>query len=72
MSYSSYVNTGDRSRLLNKEDRIEIYNAFGAYERWKIKQGAYDLMDVVNYILIQIQYGRYRGIPIHYIMVDEV
>ena len=29
-------------------------------------------MDVVNYILTQIKYGRYKGIPIHYIMVDEV
>lgn len=40
MSYPAYINAigiSDKSRLLSKEDRIEIYNIFGAYERWKLK-----------------------------------
>ena len=40
MSYPAYINSigiADKSKMLSKEDRIEIYNVFGAYERWKIK-----------------------------------
>jgi hypothetical protein len=29
-------------------------------------------MDVVNYVLTQIKYGRYHAKIIHYMMIDEV
>ena len=29
-------------------------------------------MDLVNYILREISSGRYFGVPIHFMMVDEV
>jgi len=49
-----------------------IYEMFIQYEIWKLKEGAYDIMDVVNYLLANIRFGRYQGQPIHYMMIDEV
>jgi superfamily I DNA/RNA helicase len=42
------------------------------YERWKNKVFYYDMMDIVNYLLVQFKYGRYTGAPVHYLMIDEV
>jgi superfamily I DNA/RNA helicase len=33
---------------------------------------AYDMMDVVNYILSQMRFRGYSGPSIHYLMIDEV
>jgi hypothetical protein len=62
----------NRKSIWTKSDRVTIFEIFCMYERWKIAQGAYDLLDVVNYILSQMRYGRYKGTPIHFMMVDEV
>ncbi|CAD8167125.1 unnamed protein product [Paramecium pentaurelia] len=58
---------------LNKNDQLfnEIYECYILYERWKIQQGYYDFMDVVNHILVQLVYGKCNLIPIHYLMIDE-
>ncbi|CAD8075657.1 unnamed protein product [Paramecium sonneborni] len=58
---------------LNKNDDLfdDIFECYILYERWKIQQGYYDFMDVVNHILIQLVYGRCNLIPIHYLMIDE-
>jgi len=57
---------------LTPEMKEIIFDLFGYYERWKRSQGAYDFMDVVNYILVQIKFRGYEGTPIHYLMIDEV
>ncbi|CAD8065005.1 unnamed protein product [Paramecium primaurelia] len=58
---------------LNKNDQLfeDIFECYILYERWKIQQGYYDFMDVVNHILVQLVYGRCNLIPIHYLMIDE-
>lgn len=51
---------------------MEIFEIFLKYERWKGAEGGYDLMDVVNYILVHLDWGDYNGKVIHYIMIDEI
>lgn len=61
-----------RKSIWTKSDRETIFEIFCMYERWKLAQGAYDILDIVNYILTQMRFGRYNGTPIHFMMVDEV
>ncbi|CAD8176793.1 unnamed protein product [Paramecium octaurelia] len=58
---------------LNKQENIfdEIFECYVHYEKWKIQQGYYDFMDVVNHILVQLICGKCHLIPIHYLMIDE-
>ncbi|CAD8087866.1 unnamed protein product [Paramecium sonneborni] len=58
---------------LNKNDNLfdEIFECYVLYEKWKISQGYYDFTDVVNHILVQLEYGKCNLFPIHYLMIDE-
>lgn len=68
-----YLNMSNESKsLIPYALREQIFEIFYQYEDWKCKQGGYDLLDVVNYILNQIRFGKYYMTPIHYMMVDEV
>ena len=60
------------STLLNTENRRIIYKHFIDYEEWKMKESGYDFMDVVNHSLNEIRLKGYNGVPIHFIMIDEV
>ena len=71
-SIPKIVYLNNHSRQYTKEIKTEIFDIFILYERWKVKNGFYDLMDVVNYQLNQFKYGRYLGKTIHYLMIDEV
>lgn len=62
----------ERKSLMDLDDKKLIFEIYCMYERWKTENSGYDILDVVNYILTQIRYGRYSGTPIHYMMVDEV
>ena len=62
----------ERKSLMDLETKKLMFELYCMYERWKTENSGYDLLDVVNYILTQIRYGRYSGTPIHYMMVDEV
>lgn len=42
------------------------------YERWKKQIKGFDFMDLVNHILRELQGVYYRGVPIHFMLVDEV
>lgn len=67
-----YANKGRKQSLLSREEKLGIWELFYEYEKWKVSCRAYDFQDIVNYILSQIKYYGYMGIPIHYMMVDEV
>lgn len=69
---NTYLSMGRKKSLLNLEDKSTIWELFIEYERWKVRMGAYDFQDIVNYQLYFINLNGYRGIPIHYMMVDEV
>ncbi|CAD8101190.1 unnamed protein product [Paramecium primaurelia] len=49
-----------------------IYDYFLEYEKWKLSCGIFDLMDLVNYIICELDKGDYKTVPIHYLFVDEV
>lgn len=68
----TYANKGQKISLLSKEEKLEIWDLFILYERWKNTNLAYDFQDLVNFILSQIKTYGYNGAPIHYILVDEV
>lgn len=67
-----YANKGCKVSLLSREEKIDVWDLFIQYERWKVSNRAYDFQDIVNYILCQVKYYGYTGIPMHYMMVDEV
>lgn len=69
---SIYANLGRKMSMLTTEAKYEIWELFILYERWKVQQSAYDMQDVVNYLLNQISFYGYNGVPIHYMMIDEV
>ena len=58
--------------FLDKKNREKIYEIFMYYEEWKKKECGYDFMDVVNHSLNEIRLRGYNGIPIHFVMIDEV
>lgn len=62
------------NEALSTDQKMAIHQVFTKYQRWKFHVGAYDLMDVVNYILQELTYSRVSvSLPsIDYIMVDEV
>ena len=67
-----YCSLGKKTSFLHQEDRARVWDLFIEYERWKVNLGAYDFQDVVNYQLFFIQLHGYFGVPIHYMMIDEV
>lgn len=71
MSQNVYLNSSTNT-FLTKEEKLDVYETFCQYERWKIRVGAYDIMDAVNYILNYIRFRVYDAPEIHYIMIDEV
>ncbi len=55
------------------EDYRDLFEIVMRYERWKVREGAFDFCDVVNHILFNFKINEpYRGPPIHFMMCDEV
>lgn len=71
LTQHAYINTSTNT-FLTREEKLDIYETFCQYERWKIRAGGYDIMDAVNYILNIIRFRGYEGPEIHYVMIDEV
>lgn len=71
LTQHAYINTTTNT-FLTREEKLDIYETFCQYERWKIRAGGYDIMDAVNYILNIIRFRGYEGPEIHYVMIDEV
>jgi superfamily I DNA/RNA helicase len=67
----AYIST-TQNIFLSQHEKLDIYETFCQYERWKIQTGGYDIMDAVNYILNTIRFRGYFGPEIHYLMIDEV
>lgn len=71
LTQNAYMSSTSNT-FLTREEKLDIYETFCQYERWKIKAGGYDIMDTVNYILNYIRFRSYEGPEIHYVMIDEV
>jgi tetratricopeptide (TPR) repeat protein len=67
-----YLARRNKNSMISREEMKNIYEAFCKYERWKNFKGAYDFQDLVNFILNSLRFKGYSGVPIHYMMVDEV
>ena len=61
-----------RMSNLSAQERNMIYEYFIKYELWKNSSNMYDIMDVANHILLQIENFKYSGPPIHFLICDEV
>lgn len=58
---------------LSQDQKDAIFSCYLRYKKWKEIVGAYDLMDVVNYVLEETMFLSPGRMPeIHYIMIDEV
>lgn len=67
-----YMSMGRKVSMLSEAEKSDIWDLFIVYERWKVREDAYDMQDVVNYLLNQVSFYGYNGVPVHYMMVDEV
>ncbi|OMJ66529.1 hypothetical protein SteCoe_36591 [Stentor coeruleus] len=67
-----YMSMGRKVSMLSEADKSDIWDLFIVYERWKVREDAYDMQDVINYLLNQVSFYGYNGVPVHYMMVDEV
>jgi hypothetical protein len=47
-----YLRVRESRSFLTREQRESVYDIFLNYERWKVAAKGYDLMDFVNYILV--------------------
>ncbi|KAM3131736.1 hypothetical protein pb186bvf_016132 [Paramecium bursaria] len=72
LSLNGYNNLQNFRFTLKQELLKQIYGLYIKYEKWKMENKYYDLMDAVNYILMNIKKSHYNFHKIHYLMVDEV
>lgn len=63
----------DQSKAaLTQDEKLAVFEIFCQYERWKARVRAYDFMDLVNYVLGQLRFKKYREISLHYLQIDEI
>ncbi|KAL4454345.1 hypothetical protein ABPG74_012302 [Tetrahymena malaccensis] len=60
------------TNLLTEQQKITIYSMFELYEKWKKNQSGYDILDLNNYILSELQEKRCNIPSIHFTVIDEV
>lgn len=48
----------ERKAMLDFDTKKLIFEIYCMYERWKTSAAGYDVLDLVNYILTQMKYGR--------------
>jgi len=68
----AYLTLDAHKNFLAREHKDAVFELFVQYERWKLREGGYDLMDVVNYLLRRFVQEKYHGPFVHYLMIDEV
>ncbi|XP_059444854.1 uncharacterized protein LOC132176609 [Corylus avellana] len=56
---------------LNRQKREIIYEVFRNYEKMKVKNGDFDMADVVIDLHLRLRVERYEGDEIHFVYVDE-
>ena len=70
---NEYMSRSSKKNNFSPIERKKIYDIFLQYESWKTNViKGFDFMDLVNHILSQVVAGSYRGIPIHFMLCDEV
>ncbi|KAE8038056.1 hypothetical protein FH972_010602 [Carpinus fangiana] len=73
LSGKDYVLLSERRvSNLNRQERERIYEAFIKYEKMKVKNGDFDMADLVIDLHRRLRVERYEGDEIHFVYVDEV
>ncbi|CAD8202580.1 unnamed protein product [Paramecium octaurelia] len=70
--YMNYDNYSYYHKVLSDEYTKLLYKAFENYEMIKQNLGYYDLLDVVNHINYELQYGNDVIENVHYLILDEL
>ncbi|KAF7849138.1 hypothetical protein BT93_L1208 [Corymbia citriodora subsp. variegata] len=69
----AYVSLSEgRVSTLSIQRREEIYDAFEDYEKTKMKNGEFDLADIVNDLHCRLFHGQFAGNVVDYVYIDEV
>ncbi|KAK3421368.1 hypothetical protein EUGRSUZ_G02020 [Eucalyptus grandis] len=69
----AYVSLSEgRVSTLSIQRREEIYDAFEDYEKMKMKNGEFDLADLVNDLHRRLFHGQFTGNLVDFVYVDEV
>ncbi|KAJ4710313.1 UvrD-like Helicase, ATP-binding domain, P-loop containing nucleoside triphosphate hydrolase [Melia azedarach] len=61
-----------RASTLRRQKRERIYDIFESYEQMKVRNGEFDLADLVIDLHRRLKSERYKGDGIHFVYVDEV
>ncbi|KAH9658809.1 UvrD-like helicase ATP-binding domain-containing protein [Citrus sinensis] len=73
LSREDYVKLSDtRVSTLNKPKRERIYEIFESYEQMKMRNGEFDLADLVNDLHHRLKEESYKGDEFHFVYIDEV
>jgi len=73
LSGKDYVSLSkSRVSSLNKRKRKIIYEIFQKYEKMKVKNGDFDMADLVIDLHCRLRVERYKGDEIDFVYVDEV
>jgi superfamily I DNA/RNA helicase len=71
-SGKDYVSLSEgRVSSLNKRKRERIYEIFQNYEKMKVKNGDFDMADLVIDLHCRLRVERYKGDEIDFVYVDE-
>ncbi|KAK3421370.1 hypothetical protein EUGRSUZ_G02028 [Eucalyptus grandis] len=69
----AYVSISEgRVSTLSFQRREEIYDAFEDYEKMKMKNGEFDLADLVNDLHCRLLHGQFAGNVVDFVYIDEV
>ncbi|XP_010068664.3 uncharacterized protein LOC104453580 [Eucalyptus grandis] len=69
----AYVSLSEgRVSTLSIQRREEIYDAFEDYEKMKMKNGEFDLADLVNDLHCRLFHGQFAGNVVDFVYIDEV
>ncbi|KAI4357228.1 hypothetical protein L6164_001190 [Bauhinia variegata] len=73
LSREEYLNLSEkRTSSLNRQKREMIYDIYQTYEKMKMKNGEFDLADLVIDIHRRLRNNKYHGDEINYVYIDEV
>jgi superfamily I DNA/RNA helicase len=73
LSGKDYVSLSEgRVSSLNKRKREIIYEVFQNYEKMKVKNGDFDMADLVIDLHCRLRVERYKGDEINFVYMDEV
>ncbi|KAJ4710306.1 UvrD-like Helicase, ATP-binding domain, P-loop containing nucleoside triphosphate hydrolase [Melia azedarach] len=73
LSREDYVQLSEsRVSTLRRQKRERIFDIFESYEQMKMRNGEFDLADLVNDLHRRLKSEHYKGDGIHFVYVDEV